>query len=103
VALLDVGRRRQGIIREAQVARIVKMPTGKTVIILAEIRQEILHAEINLYAIVNPMNVLPWIRVDNKIWAVAYLNIEPIAQLVVKEIVVLDKTGPQIAKIKANF
>jgi hypothetical protein len=51
----------------------------------------------------HPMHVLAGVRVNQEVGLVADLDIEPFAQEIVKEIAGFLETGPEIAKIKADF
>jgi hypothetical protein len=79
-------RGKKNIIGQPEVPGVIGVAAGEGVIIELKIEPEILHAEKNLDAIVNPVDVLADVADNQKVGLVANFDIEPLAQKVVKEV-----------------
>jgi hypothetical protein len=103
ILLQKVRRPEKNVVRQTEISGIIGLAAGERIIIFAEIGREILHAEVNLDAIMNPVDVLADVAKNQEVGVVANLDIKPFAQQIVKEIVGFRETGVEIAKIETDF
>jgi hypothetical protein len=91
------------IVGQPEVSGVVHLAAGEGVIAQREIGGVFLRADMNFDAIMHPMQMLSDVGEDQKVRAIANLDLEPFAEKMVKKIVRFQKSRLEVTEINSHF